>query len=262
MKLMVRRVLMLMEREWYRVSADLVRFILYQVIIWPVLFAVSTVYFSGLSLFGEQSAMQATTMFLGVALMHYMVISFYQTFPFLKERTIQHIVQYHVSVTSYASMFWARYLFGVLFAYLLSVPYMFIAKLVLGDRLYTVHLNWFLLVGMQFILTAFLVAYIFLCIGTLTSMNNVGSTWKRVLEPLMWIGGMWAPGYAMCQAFPRTAFLIKLNPFYYATEAIRQVVLRSDKFLPLSISCTVLVGMTVVCVAASYFVMRHRLQML
>ena len=191
-----------------------------------------------------------------------MVISFYQSLPLVIERTASRVLQYHVSVTSYASMFWARYLFGVLFAYAMMLPYMWVSKLVLQERLYTMHLNWLTLAGVQLYSQHLWWHIYFIWMGTVTSIRSIGSTWKRFLEPLMWVGGMWAPGYAMCNAFPRANLLFKCNPFYYVTEAMRQLFFQSDLYLPLWYSCLVVAGLTLISVVVAYYSLDHRLKII
>lgn len=262
MMLAMYRVRLLMLREWYRVRTNLFSYALNNVVLWPVFFALSIGYFSALALFGEQGALKGTEMFLGVALLHTGLLAFGQTVPLLKERFGTHMVQYHVSVTSFSSMFFARFIFSVLAAFTLYIPYLPIAKLVLGGRFYTDKVSWLQLLCVQAVIIFFMVSYVYFWMGCLASMRRIGSVWKRAIEPMMWLGGLWAPGYAIIAAFPQAQSLIIYNPFYYATEAIRQVFLHDSNFVPLTTSCSVLLGAGVVFSILSYFLLRHRLQML
>lgn len=258
MNAIIIHVRLLVHREYLRIKGNVHDYMINNWILWPLLFGVSTGYFMPMAFFGPDSAAQATELVSGLGLLQILILSYFIALTVIDERLSSNIVQYHVATTSFITMLSARYLFSVIFVWANIVPFYLVIKVLMGDRLHTSNLSWPLLFAVLLLATAMCVSYIFCWAAIINNMKHVGDMWELGIEPLIWLGGMWVPGYAMAKG-ASAGWLVYYNPFLYVTEALRQLFLHDVRFAALTKSCTLMAVSTVCFLAIAYILLKKRL---
>lgn len=210
-----------MLREWLRARSRLGNHLFNNWVIWPVIFAFANGYFMPLAFFGVQDVVRSTELFVGMMLLHIFVLSYTAATDMINERLESKILQYHTQATSYAAMFWARYMFNVLFSFASVIPFFPVAKLVLQEYLYTDLVCWWQILVVLFLGVCLANAYIFCWLAIITRVIDFEHIWERGIEPFLWLGGGWAPGYAIVAGAGAYGSWVYLNPFVYISDALR-----------------------------------------
>lgn len=249
---------LLISREYLRVRDNLHDYMINNWLLWPLLFGISTGYFMATAYFGPDSALQATELVAGLGLLQMLILSFFIALAAIDERIGSHVMQYHVVTTSFRAMLCARYCFSVIFVWCNILPFYPVIKLLMGERLYTQQLSWLSLAAVLLLGTAMCVAYLFCWSAIINNMKKIGDMWELGIEPLIWLGGMWVPGYAMAKGVTG-GWLVYLNPFLYATEALRQLFFHDARFASLTKSCTIMAASTICFLAIAYILLKRRL---
>lgn len=256
------RVQQLFLREWFRIRESVRNQMVNSWLIWPVLFGYRNGYFVPLAAFGGQSQLKATELVLGMNLFMIVVTGFFMVLDIINERLDTKVLQYHISVTSFRTTFFVRLIFTVLYAYILILPFCAVVKLVLGSWFITTHVSWPLLALILLLGTTLTITYLFCWIGILDKISNLEHMWERGVEPVMWLAGVWAPGYAIAQSgVPGMALLTTINPFLYVSEAIRQIFLPGPQYASLATCCIVMVSSSIVFTLISYHLLKHRMDL-
>jgi ABC-type polysaccharide/polyol phosphate export permease len=93
-------------------------------------------------------------------------------------------------------------------------------------------------------------------------MSEMEHIWERGIEPIMWLAGAWAPGYAIVKSgVPGMAFLTTINPFLYISEALRQLFLPGPQFAPIITCCVVMAGSSIVFTFIAYHLLKRRMDL-
>jgi len=248
-------------REWYRIKKNILNDCINYIVLWPVIFSITSGYFVPLTYFGVDKK-KATVLFAGLLLLQLMIKAYGQAFYFLIERSDGKIIQYQIAATSSFSVFFVRIIFGIFYTAFLLIPFFPVSKLILGNYFYTDQLSWGLLLLVIIIGASLSVTYtgfLFVFIKKLPQVENV---WMRTIEPLLWVGGLWVPWGAMYKAVPVVGWISLLNPFLYFTEAIRQLLFRESFYFSLSLCFVVMAGAAIVFFLCAYYLFKKRLDIL
>ena len=103
------------------------------------------------------------------------------------------------------------------------------------------------------------VAYLFCWASWIKNITELGHVWERGIEPLVWLGGGWAPVYAIARAFGKASFFVYLNPFVYISDGLRQIVVPSFRYVSLPICSVVVLVSTVIFILFSYVLLKRRM---
>lgn len=123
--------------------------------------------------------------------------------------------------------------FHALVIFVNVLPFFITTKLILGPSLL---LSW-----QQFpsLLAILAISSLFFAIFSMAAISYIRSTlyttifFVRFVYPLISLSGLFISWYQIYAAYPRFAWCIRLNPFLYVTEAMRNVLLPSGSFIPL-----------------------------
>ncbi len=131
-------------------------------------------------------------------------------------------------------------------AMFISVFFLPLFKLMLGDGLPLDHFSWikfliiFLLIHLFY---GFFSLFLASCIESLDKMGNV---WMRIVFPLWYLGGYQFSWQALYTVSPAIAYCNLLNPIVYVMEGMRAAVLGQEGSLPFWGSVVALIFFTVV----------------
>lgn len=253
------RVSVLMLREWYRFKHGAWRDIINYSLLWPCSAGIGFAYLAPIGLFGSAGPEKAAELFFGSFLIQAAVVCFMQTLAVMRERFSPAMLDYHISVTSFSAVFCARFLFSIACSFCLLFFYIPVVKLLLGAKLATPHMSWGSYYLMLFCAVFCIVSYMYFWAGFIRSMRVLGSIWKRGTEPLLYLGGLWAPAYAILKVFPNWSPYLWLNPFLYASEGFRHAALGSEQFTSVATCSLVLLSAGCVLSIAAYCMLRRRI---
>jgi len=257
----LRQIYWLLGRQWYLVKNSIPSFCLNYLVLWPFIFSFSQGYLNPSSFFGAQAADKGTELVIGMLFLQVFVVAFFMAVEAVKEREPEGVFGFHVVATSYFAAFVSRIIFYTLYTYVAIAPFMLSSKLILGTRLYTDLVIWSDYFMVLLLVAIFVVAYIFFVLTFIRSMRSIEHMWAFGVEPVLWLGGMWAPLYAIAKSnVPGITWVTRYNPFGYATDALRQIFFHDARFAPLALSCSIMAGATVLFLLLSYFLLKRRLR--
>ena len=156
-------------------------------------------------------------------------------------------------------MFTARFMFSVLFSYCSVLPYFPVAKLILGERFYTGNASPIIIAGVLLCMIVLANAYVLCWLAIARRMIDFEYMWVRGIEPVLWFGGVWAPGYAIAKVLPGGSVVAYLNPFIYGTEALRNAFLHDARFAPVLSSCAITLAAAAIFGFISYVLLKRRM---
>jgi len=259
--LIIRQVAGLLARQWYLVKDDGKNFLLNNFLLWPIIFGAMNGYFIPQAFFSNNALLRATEMMVGALLFQTVVTVFFVGVELIKEREAGALFQYHVIATSFAAAFFSRLIFYSLYAFCAVAPFLPVCKCMLGSLFYTDELSWPSLFGVIFLLTNLTVSYLFLVFSFVHSLDKLEEAWVFAMEPLLWVSGLWAPAYIIAQSdVPGLKWLLAVNPFAYATDAVRYLFFHESQFASLSISCAAMIAAALIFTVASYYSLKRRIQ--
>lgn len=259
--LVIRQIASLLARQWYLVKDDAKNFLLNNFLLWPVIFGSMNGYFVPQAFFPDNTLLRATEMMVGALLFQTVVTVFFAGVELIKEREASALFQYHVIATSFAAAFFSRLIFYSLYTFCAVAPFLPICKCMLGSLFYTDQLSWLSLFGVIFLLTSTTTAYLFFVFSFVHSLDKLEEAWVFLMEPLLWVSGLWAPVYIIAQSgVPGVSWLLAANPFAYATDAVRYLFFHEVAFASLLTSCAVMIGATVIFSVASYYLVKRRIR--
>ena len=246
-------------RERYRIRHYFWGEIINTTFFWPIMFALGSGYIAPLCYFGRADAKMATMLFVGMLLLQLMVMSHTYAMIIMRERTASPVIQHQAISTLLPLVYCVRYVFYSSWTAFRLLPFFPVSKLVLCEFLYTDHLSWGALAGM-IILGSFLsTAYSCFLSSMVSNMTEAGSLWERYIEPLIWLGGMWVPLFAMMKTSKTLGLITLLNPFLYVTEAVRGLFFQDALFIPLTYCLSAITLAITVLLYGSYHLFRRRL---
>jgi len=254
----MQHVQILLLREWHRIRGSLKDLVVNFYLIWPFLFGIGSGYLAPLTYFGVNPK-KATMLFVGMILLQLVIVAHDCAMHILAERTGANVLQYHVTVSSFMTVFVVRSLFSVLFCIALMMPFLPIVKIFLGSYFYTVHTSWPLVVAATALGSLLSVSYALVLSSFISDMTQSLNIWVRFIEPLMWFGGMWVPLFAIYKALPLAGRIARYNPFMYVTEMIRSAVL-GDAIYTSPLTCSVIiVGTSIMFFMLSYYLLKKKI---
>ena len=252
----------LFKREWMRIRLSVKDTLINYWLIWPVIFGYANGYFMPLAAFGNQSYDKATELVLGTLFLTTIIGCFFNVLEIINERLETKVFQYHVAVMSLRTVFVTRFAFTAAYVFVLVLPFCFVAKLVLGPWLVTSHVAWGHFCAVLTLGVVTTTSYLFCWVGFLKKMSDFKHMWERGVEPIMWLGGAWAPGYAIVKSgVPGMSLITRLNPFIYFSDALRQLFLPGPQFTSLSTCYAVMVISTCVMTLFGYHLLKQRMDL-
>ncbi|MDQ5891109.1 MAG: transporter permease [Candidatus Dependentiae bacterium] len=260
MMIFVTHVYWLLRRQWYLVNTRLAGMALNNIILWPLVYASTTGYLMPNTFFPDNAVYKGTELLVGIALLQIFVGSFFMLVTLLNEREDSGVLHYHIMATSYRATFVSRMIFYALYIYAFAVPFLPMAKLLLGANLYTDQLHWGALCAVLCMVVVMVTSYVMCLFSLIKTMHDIEYLWSYGVEPLLWLSGFWAPVYAVANSgVPGLSWLTRINPFAYATDALRQLFFHDARFAPLSQCMAVMAIATLIFMLLSYRLLQRRL---
>ena len=248
-------------RQWYVTKDSLFDMVINHVILWPALFSVSQGYFIPLSFFPHEAAEKGTELMLGMVLLQAFVVAYFALVELLNDRDETGILHYHGMATSYPALFFSRLSFYIIQTYCVLIPFLPMTKLFLGSYFITSQVHWLSVLGIVFLIATTVVSYIFCLFCCISAIRELEYAWTCGVEPFLWLSGMWAAPYAIAKSnVPGMSWFLAINPFAYATDAIRQLFFHDTRFQPVSTCCFVMIGATILFTLLAYHLLKRRLQ--
>lgn len=247
-------------RECMRVHAHLSKHIINNWLVWPILFACCNGYFMPVALFDSYNVLRGTELFIGILVLHIFVLSYVSAADLLSERVETKVLGYHMQATSFRAVFFARLAFYIFFTFSLMVPFFPVAKLVLRDRLYTALVHWPSVMMIIFLGICLATSYILCWVSIMERTSDLRSLWNRGIDPFLWLGGGWAPGYAVVAGAGRHGWWVYLNPFIYISDSLRSLFLGdTTRFVSMEKAVMVLLFGSLFFATLSYHLLKRRM---
>lgn len=230
----------LFAREWIVYQKRMGGLLINLIIVQPLTFSLVQGYIKPLMYFGDKMGRTGSFVLYGAVLMPFIHRSFSFAMALFFDLHTQKNILFQRQWVPDSIIYSVRLVFSILLAWLMMIPLLPLAKLYLQEYLYTVDAQWHLLFPILGVITAMMVSYAFMCISIARSLHDVTKIRVRANEILMWLGGFNVPWFAMYQSWHGWGYIALINPFVYATEAVRQVMVPGPEFFPFSTSITAL----------------------
>jgi ABC-type polysaccharide/polyol phosphate export permease len=170
------------------------------------------------------------------------------------------VISYYLTLPTrpwiiFGSMVCSYALVGIILS-LLIIPF---GALVLYDSAMLSAISWVKAVGIIVISNIFLGVFTLMITTHIKSILKMGNVWIRFIFPL-WVLGCYQFSWSV--VYKKSAFLayvMLLNPFVFIMEGTRAAIIGQNGFLPWSVCCGVLCGVTVVMSLYTYRRLRTRL---
>ncbi len=251
----------LLQREFFLIKNSLFDIFINYAILWPCIFSVSSGYFIPLVFFPHDSINKGTELMVGMLFLQSFVVAYFMVVDLISERENVGILHYHVVATSFFAAFFSRIIFYVLYVYFCLLPFLPVAKLLLGDCLYTEQLSWPMLMLVLFFMVSLVVTYIFMLSAMVKEMRSIEHMWSYGVEPVLWLSGMWAPAYAVSKSgVPGISWLLFFNPFAYASDALRYLFFNDPKFIGVWVSLPIMGCAILLFLLLSYRILKNQVQ--
>lgn len=154
------------------------------------------------------------------------------------EKVISHKLTMPISskgLFSYIAIYWG------LTSLLLTIPLIFLGKLILFDRFDLTKINYFQFIPMMILTNMFYGFFSLWMSGILKGINSLTSLYLRFINPIFMFGAYfysWKDAYDLS---PIVAYITLINPMVYIMEGMRASALGGDNFLPFWIDFPVII---------------------
>jgi len=218
-----------MRRDALLLRPMLVRYIINNVLILPLLVIFNDGYIMQMVLFGTNAQLN-TMRFVGSLLLPLLVLTFTLATTLLYDFEYNRFVDYQIIVLDPAWVVLERIVFNALFTFIMMVPFYPLCKILLGAKFVTTQTSWLLLLAILLLASLMASAYHIAAMCILPSSSMFIRLWARVNAPLFLLGGFVAPWAVVYEICPAVAYALLLNPFMYVSEGIRQAIIGGTMF--------------------------------
>jgi ABC-type polysaccharide/polyol phosphate export permease len=143
----------------------------------------------------------------------------------------------------------------------LTLPAVFIGKLLLGDRFDWSQTSW-TKYFLMYLLIVFCTSCASLVAYRLKGPKEFQRFWRRWGREMIFLGATQFPLAALYKVLPALAYVMLLNPFTYANEGLRAAMFGQDGYLNYWVCCGVMGAFTTVFAGYSFYWFRRRLDCL
>lgn len=228
-------------------------------IIYPTLYASAFLYVGAQIFFGSDKPKIGTMLFAGNILPSLMTLTYKFGIELLSDLEQQRFTDYQITLLSPRLLLLERIIFTAFFTFVLLVPFFPISKLLFPAYFITDSTSWIALYGMLALSSLFCSAY-HLMIGCLMKNSQQTSRfWIRINQPLLFLGGLWAPHSVICQFSPYLGFFCYANPFMYSAEGIRQALFSSTLYFSLKACFLALCAATLLCTTFCFYGFKRKI---
>lgn|GEM_PF-1936467 len=251
---------MLLARQWCVIKKRVLSLVTDYGILRNITFIVVNGYLIPQSLFAAAAPLRSTELLLGALSLHMVLGTYVVASSFFQEHGPHGLFAYHGTATSLAAAFTSRVLFYWALTFITTLPFMPMAKLLLGEAMCTHGARWLAFAGVLFLANVMIVSCGFFLVTCARTMHDMEGYMSACLFPLLFLGGQWAPVYVIAQsALPAAWWVTHVNPLAYSSDALRVVLGGEIKFASVSMSCIVMVCVTVLVLGAAYGQLRRRM---
>lgn len=208
--------------------------------------------------FGTHAAATATSMFAGTMVVNLVVLASIVNIELLFDLENTRYIDYQMTILSPRLILTQRIFFTSLFTFAILAPFFPIAKLLLGSSFVTTKTSWPSLMFVLYLSALCASAYTQLYACIVPSSRKLRSFWMRINFSLIAFAGFLVPWYVIKQFSPFFGKLLVFNPLLYITEGMRQAILGSPDYLPLWISCSMLLLWSIVLTLLSWYFFKRR----
>lgn len=248
-----------LQRDFQVYRSMLLRYIVNNVLILPILVTFNDGYMMQQTLFGSGDAGLNTMRFAGSLLLPLLTLTFTLSIPLLFDFEHNRFIDYQITVLNPRLVLLERILFNTLFTFLLMAPFYLVSKLLLGSKFVTATTSWPSLFAMLFLGSLTAASYHILAMCVLPNSNMFLRLWARVSSPLFLLGGFAAPWKVLFEVSPAIARLMLCNPFMYISEGIRQAIIGGPQFFSLPLCMSMLVCFSALFYSAALWFFKKRL---
>ncbi len=249
----------LMCRDLFVHKKDFFDHMINSVIISPILFGFSFAYIQKTVYFGESAAaaQQGTIMFIGSMIIPILVVSYKILAELLFDLEGNKFIIYQMTILNPQLILLQRIIFASVYTIILTLPFLPIASLIVGNHLDLHAINW-LSFNIVIVASVFCCASYNMFVLTLLKIENLKSFWIRVNWPLINLGGFWVPLMVINKFSSTLGALALLNPVTYMLEGLRSAVTGSDTFMSVTTCCGILMVFTGLCMGLSFVSFKRR----
>lgn len=129
-------------------------------------------------------------------------------------------------------------------AMFISVLFLPLFKLLLRDAFMLTHLSIIKFLAIFIMIHLFYGFFSLYIAARMSSLNELGNVWLRIVYPLWWLGCFQFSWKALQEISPRLAQVDLLNPIVYGMEGIRASIMGQADFLNIWVCCGMLVLFT------------------
>jgi len=246
-------------RDWLVYRHDALRYFINYGLIYAALFSLSFGLIVPTIGFGYADPLVCTSIICGQILWVLFPISYHSSTRILLD--LQHVrfITYQLIIAPAALVWLEKIVFHTILVFINILPFFITTKLILGPALI------FDPARIPLLFLTLLVCSIFFSIFSMTAVSYIRSTLQtttffvRCVYPLIGLSGLLVSWHQIHNAYPRLAMLIRLNPFLYATEAFRNVLLPTGTFIPIGQCMLMLVCYSIILAFMMFFFFRKKL---
>lgn len=223
-----------LKRDFYTCRPQLITEFINCTLVFPLLYILVFGYLQGSIVFSAESGEKSTLFVIGSILLILVILSSRQAIPLMFDMEGNRFIAYQMSVLNPPLVIIEYIVFSTLRNFILIIPFVPIAKLILGTSFHTQnssYLQLFILLFLSCLLTS---AYHFFVVCSVKNSRLIGRIWARYNDPLFMFGGLWVPWYVMNNFSPLLGYITYANPFIYVTEGLRYAILQKNEFFHFS----------------------------
>lgn len=248
-----------LHRDWLVYRHDASRYFINYGLIYACLFSLSFGLIVPTIGFGYADPFVCTSIICGQILWVLFPISYHSSTRILLD--LQHVrfITYQLTIVPAALLWIEKIVFHTIVIFINILPFFITTKFILGPSLL------FEVSRIPLLLLVLTICSIFFSIFSMTAVSYIRSTlhtttfFVRFVYPLIGLSGLFVSWNQMFNAYPNLAMLIRINPFLYATEAIRNVLLPTGTFIPIGQCLLMLVCYSIILLFLMFFFFRKKL---
>lgn len=221
-----------LSRDWHVQAKHASRFILNQIILYPIIQGLTFLYLQPSILFGDRDPQINMMFFIGNILLLMMVITYKLTITLLFDLDQDRFIDYQISIMRPHLVLLERIVFVSLFTCLLLSPIFPIISCYFPAYFNTAATSWWRVILALYCGSLFCASYHTFMACWLNSPRDIRRLWIRYNQALFMLGGFSVPWHIVNQASPFLGYITRLNPMMYITEGLRQAFLNDARFFP------------------------------
>lgn len=217
-------------RDWHVQAKHANRFMINQIILYPIIQGLTFLYLQPSILFGDRDPKINMMFFIGNILLVMMVTTYKLTITLLFDLDQDRFIDYQISTMRPHLVLLERVIFTSLFTFLLLAPIFPIVNLYFPTYFNTATTSWWRVMLVLYCGSLFCASYHNFMACWLNSPRDIRRLWIRYNQGLFLLGGFSVPWHIVNQASPALGYITRLNPMMYITEGLRQAFLNDARF--------------------------------